>query len=904
MAMTSSQTAVLTVLIRAQNTAQATLLAASRDVEGFGKVMSNVGRTAIIAGAGLGAATAGVAAGIGELVAQASSYQTTLQNVQGNTILTTANMKQMHDAVLALGQESGANFADLAQGMMHVSNVGYSMADAITIARAGMESAVASGSNVTAVINTLATVMREFNAPASEAGRIMDEIHVAAALGNSSLEAFVEGGSKAHAMAAALHMPLEQIDAAFVAMTRHGFDVATSSTYLTGMLSKMAGVSGQSLAALRALSSVSGIDLVADFQNVGKQGHSLVKVISDLRTALDAMPEGARLSAAQIKQLGAETMAQGGTQKEATAVMKAATGAMGGHVAELFRLIPAMRGGLAAMVLTGAGFNDLTTATKNTTAAINGQIIPAMGVAGPTATAYAEALKTVGNQMAVLERNVQGTAIVLGEAFLPQVNRLLGIIGPVVKQFADWAKAHADVIARVLPLVVGVGALASAMLLVGGAAAIFIATLNPVSVVLMAIVGAIGLLATAWVTNWGGMRQALAGAWAGIQPAFTAISDSINSIVDDFRTMPLGTAIEGAFAIVNADFSRFGGQIVAWMDGAATQIKAHTKAWATAFSNWITPVTAGAGGQMKGYTDALTEWVQSDGVKAMVNLGNTMADALSAAIVASLKKNLSIEALLHAITSGGAPGLTPTGGGVIGWIANNPTFKAAGNQKSQWDKQFSDWLNGVSGTVPTASPSRIPTMQTAPGGAGHQLDALTGIVSMTHARAAEQAADRAAKDALTIAAQVSRITFPSTPMSGASTVALERGRGLAGAPVPALPIPTLDTIASGGMARAMTAAVEAATRNAAPPAGSGTSTTAGGGTALSSGPSTQVNISVNVASGAVSVSTAGNASGTDESRWRQFAIKVGTAMADAAELAAKGEAAALSGSPATLAGAR
>lgn len=541
MAIDMTTTAVLSIIIRARNEASAALRGAAADATGLQASLRGAGTAMLTAGAGLGLVTAGLATGMGALVKQATDFQTTLQHVQGNTTLTTADIRTMHDAILALGQQSGASFNELADAFMHTTNVGFTMAESIKIVRAGMESAIASGSDVGQVVNTLATAMREFNLPAAEAARVMDELHVAAASGNATLEQFVESAAKAHAMAAALHMPLEQIDAAFVAMTRHGFDVATASTYLTGMLAKMAGVSGQNLAALRALSGQTGINLVADFQNVGKQGYSLVKVITDLRTALEAVPQGARLSAEQIRTLGQEAMAQGSSQKDANAIMKAAGGAMGGTVAELFRLIPAMRGGLAAMVLTGQGFKDLTLATQNTSAAMRGAIIPAMGTASPTATAYAAALKTVGNQMAILERTVQGTAIVVGEAFLPQINRLLTTIGPLVKAFADWAKAHKEVIAQVLPLVTALAGLGATVLLVGGTIALFAAALTPAAITVGALIVAIAALTKAFTDHNTAVRAVafVVGVAAGVLVGYRSAAAAVAVVSGVARTATL-----------------------------------------------------------------------------------------------------------------------------------------------------------------------------------------------------------------------------------------------------------------------------------------------------------------------------------------------------------------------------
>jgi hypothetical protein len=732
----------------------------------------------------------------------------------------------MHDAILQLGEQSGASFTELADAFMHVTNVGFSMADTIKIVRAGMESAVASGSDVGQVVNTLATAMREFNLPAAEAARVMDELHVAAASGNATLEQFVEGAAKAHAMAASLSMPLEQIDAAFVAMTRHGFDVATSSTYLTGMLSKMAGVSGQSLAALQALSAQTGINLVADFQHVGQQGYSLQKVITDLRTALDAVPQGARLSAAQIKQLGQEAMAQGSTQKEATAIMKAATGAMGGHIAELFRLIPAMRGGLAAMVLTGQGFGDLTEATKNTSAAINGQVIPAMGVASPTATAYAEALKTVGNQMAVLERNVQGTAIVVGEAFLPQVNRLLATIGPLVKGFADWAKAHADVIAQVLPLVTALSGLAAVVLLVGGTVVLLAAALNPVTIVLLAL-GTAAILVTAAINSHNtavrllvgtlgvalgvfagyraavGAMVAISGVARAATLAWTAAQWALNVALD---ANPIGLVIVGIAALVAGLVlvATHMEQVRAAAGGLWTAISGAAQSIAHAFTDII-------GGAIGWALARLNDFIALLGHIPGVHL-TPITFSLSPPPPGASGGPLSIGSPVGASGAAGngpIPGATGVSGGTVG--AQTPAGTPA-----------------TPGAVPYGSRAIIPGAADV----WNQFNQQAGLQAASAARNMRYASQVAADEF----ARSLRAPVPTEPTAGAS--------GTVGQP-------------------------------------------SAGSTTLLGGSGPVVNITVEVRSGAVQVG--GGGSGADDARWRAFAQKVGEGYADLVATLAKAE---------------
>ncbi len=71
----------------------------------------------------LATAAALTVGGLAESVAAASSFQTTLQNVQNNTTMTTADLGVMRDAVLQLGAATGAPLDNLATGFMKAMNI-------------------------------------------------------------------------------------------------------------------------------------------------------------------------------------------------------------------------------------------------------------------------------------------------------------------------------------------------------------------------------------------------------------------------------------------------------------------------------------------------------------------------------------------------------------------------------------------------------------------------------------------------------------------------------------------------------------------------------------------------------------------------------------------------------------
>lgn len=853
---------VLEIVVRSRNEAAAGLRAASADVTGLQAALASAGHSMISAGTGLGLAAAGAAAGMGVLVKTAADFESSTQTLANNTNMGAAGLAAMRDQSLSLADATGQAADSIAQGYMYIANHAYAGAAAQNILAAATKNAAATNGVAGDNANVLAGILREYNVSqvalaqnTQLATRYMDVLHNAVANSNFTMQDFVEGGKRAFAQAGAFSVPISQVSAQLAILSEHGFPSAeVAGLNWAGMLRSLEGPTDKARKGMAALHQATGVDLLADVQKLKDNGAFLPQFLQDIATAT------------------------------------------GGDFTKMMQLMPRAS---YAQALSGLVRNlpELTRVQGLTGAAEAGVTVP--GMTG-TDEAFAAQQTTLMGKMDDLRQSIHHLAVDLGTALMPAATSLLAAITPLIGQFSDWARTHADLIARVVPLATALAGLAATVLTVGGAAALFIAALNPVSIVLMAVVGAVGALGIAWATNWGGIRETLASAWMNMQTPLAAIRYAVGAIVTDFRTLPLGDALRASFTLAQAALGHFGDQFTTWMNGVAAGIKQHTAAWAAAFANWIAPVTAGASGHMNTYTDALMTWVHSDGVTAMVNLGNAMADALSAAIVASLKKTLSPEALWHAVTSGGAPGIVPTGGGLLGKIGSNPTLAATGEQVGNWDQQIRDWFNGVTRTA-------TPPTQRAPISAGHQLDALTGVVTMTQARAAAQlAAQQAAHDTAlnaTIADQVAHIHNILNPVlhgaGGArthnpySTLALEAGARDAEATA------SLPPFARGLQAAAQAQAAQAALPGAPPTSGAPAATTTPGLTGLGGSGGSPTIINVTVSSGAVSVNTSGGPAPAQD-----YAIKIGKVVADALGLFAKSEQAVTPGAPMLLPGAR
>lgn len=370
----------------------------AKDLTGPGFLGASVGlRTFAAVGA---TAMGGLVAGA---VKAAASYQSLVTQVANNTTMGARGAAQMSAAIQAMAAKTSAPLDQLAQGWMHITDLGFNAAQAQQILNAAQQSAVSTNGNAADAANVLANAMHEYGASANQAAGYMDVLHLAAAQGNATLEQFVDGGGKAIAMAANLGVPLTQVAAAISALTRHGQDVPTAATSITSMLSHIVNPAKQAKAELARLTLSSGVDLLGDFSAQGLRTRGLPGVLADLRTAL--------------------TNSKG--QVDAS---------------ELFKIMPAKVGGLGAQVLTGSGTADY--------ASILGSLQQTMaGKTQPTMQAFARTTQTLGFQLGVLRNKLQLLGISLGTQLVPYAT-----------QAATWLGAHlpqavSTLIARLAPLV-------------------------------------------------------------------------------------------------------------------------------------------------------------------------------------------------------------------------------------------------------------------------------------------------------------------------------------------------------------------------------------------------------------------------------------------------------------------
>ncbi|BDI27983.1 hypothetical protein CCAX7_000340 [Capsulimonas corticalis] len=361
----------------------------------------------------ISAVITGVAA---NAVKMSADFETSLTNVRNNTTMTAKDFGVMKDAVVSLGKESGAPLDQLSEGFMHVTNFGFKASDSVGILREAMKSAVATGSNTADTADILAKSLHEFGLSATDAGKAMNVMHLAAAQGNMTLEQFDVAAGPAFAVAANLGVKLQDVSAAMSALTRHGLDAAEAATQVKDILQHIIAPSHQAKEELAALSKTSGIDLVADFSQAGLKAKGLAGVMDDVKRAAK------------------------------------------GNGEEIYKLIEAQRGGIGAMILAGSGANDYKEILGSLSDAMSGKI-------DPTTEAYNRTLQTLNNEIARITNEIKTDFVPAGEkvtpvfeAAIPAIRETAHLLSELLDLFAQLPKPIQEVVVGLGALKLGAGA--------------------------------------------------------------------------------------------------------------------------------------------------------------------------------------------------------------------------------------------------------------------------------------------------------------------------------------------------------------------------------------------------------------------------------------------------------------
>jgi len=190
-------------------------------------------------------------------------------------------------------------------------------------------------------------------------------------------------------------VPLDQVAAAYVTLTKHGMDAADANTQLADQFLRLTTVTPKVATELERVSKLTGIDLVGDFTTAGLASKGLTGIYADLSAAEQKMGLSSEAANAENMLLG-----------------------------------DSLRGGRGLMIDVAYQTNDylpiLSSLDDKTASATKRQ------------DDFNRALETTGGQFAVLKANASAAAVTVGGPVNEAFGGLLGVVNQTIRMAEAW----------------------------------------------------------------------------------------------------------------------------------------------------------------------------------------------------------------------------------------------------------------------------------------------------------------------------------------------------------------------------------------------------------------------------------------------------------------------------------
>ena len=470
---------------------------------------------------------AGVAgsAALGEFARTAATYDQNLRNVDAVAKLTQKQFADLHDGLLALAKDPNVRQSpnDLAEGMYRVYSAGFRGAKAMEVMRwsalgasAGMTTAASSSKALVGVLNSGIT---GFNGARQAMDIMLREVDN----GQNTFEELASSIGTVLPTAFKLHASLQDLTSAESVLTDNSVNLAESNIYIGQMMQEILKPTAQAQHLFQKLgveygsTALKGKPMLEYFDNLNAKVEHFVKMHKTMHVV---SREGSQGRVVPIR-----------------------------NTTDVYQqLFTGHQAGSAAAILTrghGKMWKDLYKGAKEASDGI-----------GATMLALNRQNMGARAQIEIFRKQVEITAIVLGEKLLPALLPIVNGIGDMVQSFSNLpdpmqkAIVYGGLVAAILLTITGavvtVGAQISTISVALEAAGItFTEVAATIGAIMwpIALVGAgIALLAVAWTRDWGHIREYTASfiswispylrtAWTEIVSVATTIWNSLVSVV-------------------------------------------------------------------------------------------------------------------------------------------------------------------------------------------------------------------------------------------------------------------------------------------------------------------------------------------------------------------------------------
>ena len=462
-----------------------------------------------------------------DAITSSLEFSKSMANTQSVLGLSSQEMAGLSDEIAMLGANSIFGSNAAAETFYDIAGGVVDASSRMAILQASMDTAEAGAADLGATTSALISVMNSYSYGADQATFASDVLTRTVGMGVGSMEEFASALPKATSLAASLDVSLENVAGSAAYMTTKGFTASESTTRLTAVMTALLKPNDKMKAALAAAGLESGSTALKMYGLAGTLG----RLDRAMGGSSDAMSEA----------LGSTEALQ------------------------------------AAVILNQAEFEDFYSTFVD-------------GINGSTDAAKAIQLDAPASKFALLNSQVELLRNEIGDALIPVLLRIGGVIMPIVQQLIAWINQNPELTSTIVmvlgaaaalgPVLVAIGtAISGVGSVVGALGAAFSFIISPIGLA----IGAAAALAAAYLTNFGGIRDFidtqvrpriedffgfLGQVWAQVQPALQQLYNWFVS-----EGLPaISTFVTGTVLPAIQDFFNFIGGVWAVVQPALEQI--------------------------------------------------------------------------------------------------------------------------------------------------------------------------------------------------------------------------------------------------------------------------------------------------------------------------------------------
>lgn len=548
----------VTIVIKAQNQAQAAMQAVKGDLEQIGRTAGGLKQQLANAAAEMRNVGMGLTAGVtlpivgvaAAAINSAAQFEQSLNVMQQVSGATEAQMASMQAQALQLGAETSFSAGEAAAGMLELAKAGLDTDQVMAAIGGTMDLAAAGNLGLAQAAEIAANAVNTFGLDATETVDVANMLAAAANASSVEVTDLAQGISMAGAVFASSGQNIDDLTTALALMGNAGIKGSDAGTSLKTMLMRLSAPTGEAADLMAQL----GVSMY----NLDGSTRALPDVLADLQAAMyganAVSVTSSNLTAEQSERMDYLKTTIEKTQRQLADYQSGIAGVAQSEndkvvaVDRLNRVLQAAQAeytGLAAVGGTTTTvmreMTDETRAAALTTIfgadairAVN--VLMAEGEEGWAA--MAEAVGAQGAATEVANARMSGMAgaieyikgsidsLLIGTA-LPYLDTM----GGIVRQAADAISAFGALDPAVKNAAIAFGAVLAAagpvLLALSGIATAIGFLLSPIGLVVVGLAA----LAAAWTMNFGGIQEITASAWSAVQEATTAAWAVIGPVV-------------------------------------------------------------------------------------------------------------------------------------------------------------------------------------------------------------------------------------------------------------------------------------------------------------------------------------------------------------------------------------